>query len=146
MRREFIAGALCAFTLLLCSSMPLRAQESPSRLHLQTTSPPNARYEVLQSTLAVRHTYRLDRFSGRVWQLVRTKADDNAWEEMPVIDLPKIATPNRARFQLFTSGFAVRHTFLLDTDTGRSWLVVLSKQKGGDGTDFEVALWQPFAE
>lgn len=131
-------------SIMVC--LPLWAQESPSRLHQHTTSPPNARFEVLQSTLAVRHTFRIDRFSGRVWQLVRTKADDNAWEEMPVIDLPKLAAPMRARFQLFTSGFAARHTFLFDTDTGKSWVVVMSKQKAADGSDFEVAVWQPFAD
>lgn len=148
------AGMVCrllwripgVFIAAIMTCAPIWAQDSPSRLHLQTSSLPNARFEVLQSTLAVRHTYRLDRFSGRVWQLVRTKADDNAWEEMPVIDSPKIAAPSRARFQLFTSGFSVRHTFLLDTDSGKSWVVVTSKQKGADGSDFEIALWQPFAE
>lgn len=48
---------------------------------------------------------------------------------MLVIDRPAIATPTRARFQLFTSGLAARFTLLLDTDSGHTWQVVTSKRK-----------------
>lgn len=136
------------FLFVACQVLALAAfaQDSPPRLHQQTTTPSNARYEVIQSSLAVRHTFRLDRYTGRVWQLVRTKDDDNAWEEMPVLDPPRVTNPSRARFQLFSSGFAVRHTFMFDTDTGKSWVVVSTKRKAADGSEYEIALWQPFAE
>jgi hypothetical protein len=116
------------------------------RTHQLTTSPPGARFEVLQSTLAARWTFRLDRYTARVWQLVKTKDDDNTWDEMKVFERPQIQTPNRARFQLFTSGLAARHTFLLDGDTGRTWIVVTGKSKDKEGTEIEYHAWQPFAE
>lgn len=126
-----------------CSVPVIAADIAPS--HQQTSPVSGARFEVLQSTLAAKWTFRLDRYAGRVWQIVRTKDDDNAWEEMPVVDL-KVQAQARPRFQLFTSGLAVRHTFLIDGDTGKTWLVVTSKRKQPDGTEHEHHAWQPFAE
>lgn len=122
------------------------AQEAPRPVHHQSTVPPNARYEVIQSSLAARLTFRLDRYTGRVWQLVKTKEDEMAWEEMRVLESQKLPAATRPRFQLFTSGFAVRHTFLLDADTGGCWQLVTSKRKSSDGTEREETVWQPFAE
>jgi len=129
--------------MLAVPSWTSAQQVSPSHQH--TTLPANARFEILQSQLAARWTFRLDRFSGRVAQLVKTVDDDNAWEEMEVIGLPAVSAPSRPRFQLFTSGLAARHTFLLDTDTGDTWVVVTGKRKRPDGTKYEVNVWQPFA-
>jgi hypothetical protein len=94
----------------------------PSDVHQQTTPPSGARFEILQSELAAKWTFRLDRYTGRVAQLVRTQEDDNTWEEMRVIGLPTVTSPSRARFQLFASGLAARYMFLIDTDTGKTWL------------------------
>ena len=88
----------------------------------------------------------MDRFTGRVWQLVKTADDDNTWEEMQVYERPGTQNPTRARFQLFTSGLAARHTFLIDADTGKTWVVVVGKRKDKEGNEFEVNAWQPFAQ
>jgi hypothetical protein len=132
-------------SLLLVFGLTLRAQE-PSDIHQQTVAPSSARFEIVQSELAAKWTFRLDRFTGHVAQLVHNKDDENAWEEMRVIGIPYIASPTRARFQIFTSGLAARHTFLIDTDTGKTWVIVTNKGKNEDGTEYEVSLWQPFAE
>ncbi len=120
--------------------------QQPSDVHQQTTPPVNARFEILQSELAAKWTFRLDRFTGHVAQLVKTKDDDSTWEDMQVIGLPPVNQPGRARFQLFTSGLAARYTFLIDTDTGKSWVVVTAKSKSADGSEYDVNRWVPFAE
>jgi hypothetical protein len=114
--------------------------------HQQTTPPPNARYEIVQSQLAARWTFRLDRFSGRVAMLVKKNDDNNTWVDMEVIDLPAIPTLSRPRFQIFTSGLAARHTFLLDTATGQTWLLVSVSRKSPGGIEYEDNVWQPFAK
>ena len=134
-----------ATSIVVIFGSGLLAQE-PTDIHQQTTPPPNARFEIVQSELAAKWTFRLDRFKGRVAQLVRTKDDDNAWEDMEVIGLGPVQNPTRARFQLFTSGIAARHTFMIDTDTGKTWVLVSSKRKRDDGTEEEVSGWQPFVE
>ena len=119
--------------------------QNPSDVHQQTTPPPTARFEILQSQLAAKWTFRLDRFTGQVAQLVKTSNDEKAWEAMQIIGLPTVSNPSRPRFQLFTSGLAARHTFLIDTDTGKTWLVATGKRKLPDGTEYEINLWEPFA-
>lgn len=141
-RSHSLAALVC---IVLAGPLAAADADVQVRSHQMTTSPPSARFELLQSTLAARWTFRLDRFTGRVWQLVRTADDDNTWEEMHVFERPQVQTPNRPRFQLFASGLAARHTFLLDSDTGRTWLVVAGKRKDKEGNDVEVTSWQPFS-
>jgi hypothetical protein len=121
------------------------AQEPATPSHQQTSPLPNSRFEVIQSPLAAKWTFRLDRYSGRIWQLVRTKDGDNMWEEMPVIGRPNLTTGPKPRFQMFTSGLAARHTFLIDADTGKTWLLTTTKRKDSDGIEHEINHWGPFA-
>lgn len=130
--------------LLLCLHQPAVAQsyDPPP----QSTSPPvNARFEVIQSPLAARWTFRLDRYAGHVWQLVKTKEDEMTWEETPVLGISRTAA-SRPHFQIFTSGLAARQTFLVDADTGNTWQLVSEKRRSKDGAEYDNIVWQPFAE
>jgi len=138
--------AVTVFLALALIAPGALAQSGPTDVHQQTTAPPDARFEIVQSQLAAKWAFRLDRFSGHVAQLVKTTDDDTAWEEMTIWGLPKIPTPSRPRFQIFTSGLAARYTFLIDTTTGLTWQLVTSKKKAEDGTEYEVHSWQPFAQ
>ena len=131
---------------LFAISTAVFSQDFPSPAHQSTSSIPGARFEILQSPLAAKWTFRLDRYTGRIWQLVKTTEDDNSWEEMLVLDLPKLQSPTRPRFQLFTSGIAARHTFLLDSDSGKTWYVFSGKGKNKDGSEFDYNAWQLFAQ
>jgi hypothetical protein len=134
------------FTIVFLAAQPSYAQRDISDLHQKTTTPGDARYEILQSQLAAKWTFRLDRFSGRVWQLLKTPTDGNAWEEMPVQGLTKITNPNKPRFLLFTSGIAARHTFLMDSLTGKTWVVTSVDVSSGEGKAKTINVWQPFED
>ena len=140
MKRAALIGVLISLALPSAYS-----QDSHSPSHQLTSPVPGARYEVVQSPLAARWTFRLDRYTGKVWQLVKTKDDDNTWESMPVIGLSAPPNPSKARFQIFSSGLAARHTFLFDAETGRTWIVVTGKRNRPDGSEYEFVLWEPFA-
>lgn len=60
---------------------PASAQDELNNVHQATVPPPGARYEIIQSQLAAHWTFRLDRFTGRVAQLVRIEDDESTWEE-----------------------------------------------------------------
>ena len=128
-----------------CVAGSVYAQE-PSDIHQHSTTPPNARFEIVQSELAAKWTFRLDRFTGHVAQLVTTKDDGKAWEEMEVTSLPILQSETRPRFEIFTSGLAAKHTFLIDGDTGKTWELATGKRTESDGTEYEINLWQPFEE
>lgn len=105
-------------------------------IHDRTAPVPDARYEIVQSTLAVKNTFRLDRFTGRVALLVQTENGWFRWREMEVENLADIDKPLSPRFEIFTSGIAAKSTFLIDSVTGRTWIVVGS----------ETTKWQEFAQ
>jgi hypothetical protein len=134
-------ASLAAVLFIVANAL---AQQT-SDIHQYTTPPSNARFEIVQSELAAKWTFRLDRFTGHVAQLVSTKDNNNSWEDMEVTGLEPIRSPMQARFQLFTSGLAAKHTFMIDTDTGKTWVLVSGKRKLADGTDYETSLWEPFA-
>jgi hypothetical protein len=125
----------------------LSQQEPPSDIHQHTAPPADARYEIVQSELAAKWTFRLDRFTGHVSQLVQSEDHETSWVQMQVFGLAQPnSIPARDHYQIFTSGLAAKHTFLIDTNSGKTWLLVTGKRTRGDGTEYEVHLWQPFAE
>jgi hypothetical protein len=137
---------LVAATILLLSMFISGFAQQPSDVHQHTTPPVGARFEIVQSELAARWTFRLDRFTGHVAQLVKTEDVVNTWEEMTVLNLPPVKAPLHPRFQLFTSGVAAKYTFVIDTETGKTWVLATDKKKRADGTEYEVHSWVPFAE
>ncbi len=114
------------------------------KLHQSTVADPDSRYEIVQSQLAARWTFRLDRYTGEVMQLLLNKEKENIWVKVLVQDLPKIKSPAKPRFQIFTSGLAARHTFLLDTVTGKTWTLIFDSVPTKDG-EFEEVVFKPFS-
>ncbi|HBA87391.1 MAG TPA: hypothetical protein DCZ75_05185 [Geobacter sp.] len=76
-------------------------------------------------------------------QLLLNEQKENTWHKIPVQDLPRIKNPSRPRFQIFTSGLAARHTFLLDTFTGKTWTLIFDSIPTKDG-ETEAIVFKPF--
>ena len=114
--------------------------------HQMTTLPSDARYEIVQSQLAAKWTFRLDRYTGQVYQLVKMENDDVAWEAMLVEGHYDIPEPNRPRFVIFSSGIAARHTFLMDSDTGQTWVLTTVTYPATRPSDepLEITGWRKF--
>ena len=96
------------FLFVLCASAST-AFALDAATHQMTTLPSDARHEIVQSPLAAQWTFRLDRYTGQVYQLVKTANDDFAWQPMPIVGYYDIPKPNRPRFVIFNSG--TRGTF-----------------------------------
>jgi hypothetical protein len=115
------------FFVLLLGAPDITSAQSEDRHEertVETNVPSSVRFQIVQSTLAAKVTFKLDKQQGFVWLLVEDKDKNFSWEFVPVEGLE----PNSAksiRYQLFTSGIAARFTFLLDTETGASWIYVL---------------------
>ena len=103
----------------------------------QETDPPagslvpvDARYEIVQSPINLRDTFRLDRWSGGTAVLLESPDDGSlVWRQIPM-DSPPTATPSKPRFQLSLSGVAAKGTYLIDTATGESWVLVGKEPPG----------------
>jgi hypothetical protein len=121
-----------------------RARTQEAVMHQQTT-PANSRYEIIQSSIAAKWTFRLDKQTGRVWRLAELTNGDSRWDEMPVTGAGKPHTTGKAHFQIYMSGLAAQYTFLIDTDTGKTWVAVMGTRQHDNGTEYEIVVWQPFA-
>lgn len=117
---------LVAFLLVVST---IYAQGS---LSISTSVVDSARYEIIQSPLESSFTFKLDKFSGHIFQLVRTKLREMHWEDMLVKDLHTIELDEilYPRFQIFMGVMGTADTYLLDTKTGVVWQL----QKGSDGS------------
>ncbi len=122
--------------------VPCLAQNRDTVIHNSTSVGSQARYELVQSSLAARWAFRLDRVCGVVSQVVISKSENMTFEPMLVFGLPKCVPDGKIRYQLFTSGLAARHTYLLNTDNGKAWQIQAMKDK--DGNEFHA--WFAFDE
>lgn len=133
------SAGIVGFLLLV----PVLAWGDAASLHRSTAASPDSRYEMVQSQLAARWTFRLDRYTGEVMQLLLSKEKQNMWAKVPVQDLPVLKNPTRPRYQIFTSGLAAKHTFLLDTATGKTWTLIFDSVPENSG-EAEVPVFKPF--
>jgi len=125
--------------VLLYVAFAARGQE----IHNQTSPPPNAKFEIVQAQTAAKWAFRLNRFTGQVSQLVKTSKGNQSWENMRVIDAPKVSTNSYPHFQIFLSGLAAKYSFLIDTDSGKTWVLATLTDDASKETEFG---WEPFEE
>ena len=111
---------------MLLWSAPTWAAENQSAV--STSLGANARYQIVQSELVARITFRVDRVCGAVSQIVATEGGDNLWQAVPIENPPACVADGRIRYQLFTSGLSVRYTYLMNTDNGATWRLVANSQ------------------
>jgi len=127
----FAAVLATAGFILAAIAQPAHADDLSLAIHQQTSPAADGRYEIVQSSLAARWTFKFDRFSGRVYQLMGANGEIVGWQEIPrqLDRLDSDIVPNKPNYQLFTSGLAVKFTFLLNVRTGATWELV--EKKGG---------------
>lgn len=130
--------------LLVCGACA--AEDMPNNVP-QTTSPiVSARYEIVASSWMRKLTFRLDRYNGRVWMKVVDPKENKLWESMYVEDNRWSTASTHAHFQIFLSGFFASDTFLIDTDSGKVWMVVAATKKPDDTDTSEHLFWQSIDE
>ena len=85
----------------------------------------NARFVIVQSTIAVKLTFKLDTYSGFVYLLVADNDSKYSWQLMHIEGIPKADTYNlnTRNYSLFVSPLGVRYTFLMNTNTGATWML-----------------------
>lgn len=69
---------LLLIALILPTSVFAQDEEYPD--NQTSTIPTQTRYELVQSLLTAKGTYKIDKFNGNVYQLVKTSEGTNSWE------------------------------------------------------------------
>lgn len=105
----------------------------PTAGHAQEAPAPDARFVIVQSTINIRDTFRLDRWTGATELLSGQEDNALSWRTIPVRE-PGPAG-DRPRYQLSISRVAAKGTYLVDTVSGRSWVLL--------GNEPAALVWQP---
>ncbi len=124
---------------LTAASIATFAQTKNTNIHTTTTLGTQSRFEIVQSTLAARWTFRVDKVCGYVHQLVTTANDGLTWESTTIHKLPKCNNDGKIRYQLFMSGISAKHTYLVNTELGMTWQLMTEKESNSTA-------WYPFDE
>ena len=83
--------------------------------------PSSSRFEIFQSELAAKITFKIDKYTGQVYQLVQG-SNGLSWQLIVAEKHSQNKTAEgKVNYQLFTSGLAVRMTYLLNVNTGATW-------------------------
>ncbi|HMT75149.1 MAG TPA: hypothetical protein PKA77_13840 [Chitinophagaceae bacterium] len=84
------------------------------------------RYSIIQSTLAAKGTYKLDSYTGDVYQMVLSSNGNETWDKLlrqphSILDTQ---FDNSTNYTLFLSPLAMRFTYLMNVNTGATWQLV----------------------
>lgn len=93
---------------------------------LKTNKYYNPRFQLYQSTIAAKGTFKLDSYNGDVYQLVVNTKNENLWEKLSrsqhYIADTKIV--DQRNYELFLSTIAIKFTYLINVNTGATWQLV----------------------
>lgn len=140
--KSFLITVLAIVSLMLFTLKSSPARSSETATNQITPVPSDARFTLIQSEVGSKWTFKLDRLTGVVYQLTMPENENNRWERMRIEGLPKIDNPIRPRFILFTSAIGPRWTFLMDTSTGRTWILVAYDDHTSAGETTTHYTWQ----
>ena len=112
---------LSVLAVLGIIASPAFAQSDYLDRHETTDQPSFGCYQIVQSQKARRWTFRLNRCTGDVDQLVADSEGEISWESMSVGFKPDLSGKTVPRFTMFLSGWSAADMFLIDTSNGATW-------------------------
>ena len=121
--------SLRTVALLALVMIPMGLSAQQDMQPVTSSSLPRGRYEVVQSPLAARSTFLLDKFTGQVHQWVSLGEEEgSAWQPLPPLRDDSRREPGEGNYQLFFSGLAARFTFLTNVHSGAVWQLVVDDE------------------
>jgi hypothetical protein len=112
----FLIGLLCSINIY---------SQGLEKYQAVRTTQTGGRYEIVQSEISRRLTFKVDKYKGSVYQLVRTINEKSQWQE--ILKEPAMldtVIPGQINYQLFFGGIAASDSFLLNINTGTTWKLV----------------------
>lgn len=121
-----LKALLGSLLLISCLSSSVSAVGLEQHMSVQSPLPPNARFCIVQSIILRKQTFMLDRYTGEVYQMVKSKSGEYSWQKMRVLGLnhsPDLSKNKSPHFLIFLGSMQARDAFLLDTTSGQSWKI-----------------------
>ena len=86
-----------------------------------STSQTGGRYEIIQSNLKRSLFFKLDKFTGDVYQYVKASDGGYTWQKLYVEGRGFVSTNKTITFQLFMGGLMAADCILLNIETGETF-------------------------
>ncbi|GBE29028.1 hypothetical protein BMS3Bbin04_00035 [bacterium BMS3Bbin04] len=112
------------FVLLTLSVSTLSLAQVSTYSYVSTVIGDGSRYEIIQSPLLRKLTFKLDKRNGFVYQLTLKNDGSTGWATMNVIARDKTLIAGDQSFQIYCSGTMARDTFMLNIHDGTTWNLV----------------------
>jgi len=117
---------ICLLTVACNTSQNDQAKDESDKnqeTSFKTTSP---RYQIVQSSLAARGTYKIDTYEGKVFQLVLDGNNNETWQLLKRIgnNSNDNQINGQQNYQIFLSTLAMKFTYLINVNTGATWQLV----------------------
>ena len=97
-----------------------------------STSQTGGQFEIIQSPIARKFTFKLDKYGGYVWQLVLANDNSFAWQPVAILNMYQKYPDNDKNkditYQFFMGGASVQDCFLMNIKTGDTWQLKYSEQ------------------
>ena len=108
--------------LIIVFALSLSNAFAQARHGAVRTSVDNGRYEIVQSEMARRLIFMLDKYTGDVYQNLLSSKDEMVWRKLGKVGSSNdIAPKTQINYQLFMGGFSVKDILLLNINTGETW-------------------------
>lgn len=102
---------ICMFISSLC----IWAEDNTSSV---STSQTGGRYEIIQSNIMRSHFFKLDKYTGDVYQYVKKSDNNFTWQKIDIIGKHVSEESSSINYQLFIGGIAVADVILINIHTG----------------------------
>ena len=88
------------------------------------------RWELIMSDRAAKNTFKIDKFTGKVLALYQTTDDLLYWKLVPrEASISDTQKPDSVNYQLYMGAVAMRHTYLVNINTGQTWILVINEDE-----------------
>ena len=109
--------------LFLLASILLNAEE-PAFFSNATNN--SGRFEIIQSPLEKKYTFKLDKKTGETWHL-QGNIKSIHWHKMPTIADDINYEEHNINYQIFLGGDDLNDCFLINIHTGKTWVLLPDK-------------------
>lgn len=117
-------------TLLLLAMTICPAYCQLERHHAVSSEATGGRYEIIQSPLVRRCTFRIDKYTGWVDQLVGTTDNNFSWQHVPTLTYDGDDSPKtKINYVLFMGGHMAKDCFLMNINNGYTWVLTSYEDK-----------------
>lgn len=96
-----------------------------------STSQVGGRYEILQSEISRRLSFKLDKYTGIVYECEDQTKNSCGWKEIKRAPSPSdVPIQDQINYQLYLGGHLSLDCFLINIHTGTMWIYVRNRETG----------------